>query len=136
MGFVAVVKRVETQCSDWLLAGPPVSRNSTAGKDEFIFSLKSGSYPLCRPTSLLSASHHLHKPNANLYCSQKHIFIAGITLFNSLTPSVTKFKNDKAKYKSAFRKYLNTQQKSVCIYIIHTHIYIYIYIYIYILSRQ
>ena len=108
MGLISIVKGMETQCSDWLLAGPSVNQNSTAGKGELIFILKSGPYPHCRPTSLLSASHRLHKPNANISCFQKRSFIAGITLFNILTISVTKLKNDKAKFISAFRIYLNT----------------------------
>jgi len=35
-------------------------------------------------------------------------FYAGIKIFNSLPPSVTILKNDKAKYKAALRKYLHT----------------------------
>jgi len=111
MGFVSVVKAMETQCSDWLLAGPLVNQNSTAGKDEFILNLKSGPYPHCRPTSLLSASHHLHKQNANQSCFQKPTFIAGITLLNCLTLGVTE-KNDRAKFKSTFRKHLTTHSKT------------------------
>jgi len=38
-------------------------------------------------------------------CFQKSTFYAGIKIFNSLPPSVTILKNDKAKFKAAFRKY-------------------------------
>jgi len=57
----------------------------------------------------ISNKHHLHRPNANLSCFQKSIFYAGIKDFNSLPPSLTTFKNDKAKFKAALRKYLNTR---------------------------
>jgi len=67
---------METQCSDWLLADPPVNWNSAAGKGEIIFSLKSVPHARCKPTSLMSASHHLHTPSANLSCFQKRTFIA------------------------------------------------------------
>ena len=52
--------------------------------------------------------HHLHGPNANLSCFQKSTFYAGIKIFNSLPPSLTILKNDKAKFKAALRKYLPT----------------------------
>jgi hypothetical protein len=52
--------------------------------------------------------HHLHRPNANLSCSQKSIFYACIKIFNSLSRSLTVPKNKKAKFKLALRKYLNT----------------------------
>jgi len=48
--------------------------------------------------------HHLHKPNANLSCFQRSTFYAGITIFSSLSTSVTIPKNDKAKFKAALRK--------------------------------
>jgi hypothetical protein len=51
--------------------------------------------------------HHLHRLNANLSCFQKSIFYAGIKIFNSTQFSVTILKNDKAKFKAAFRKYLH-----------------------------
>jgi len=52
--------------------------------------------------------HHLHSPNANPSCFQKNTIYAGIKIFNSLQPSLSKIKNDKAKFKEAIRKYLNT----------------------------
>jgi len=59
--------------------------------------------------------HHLHGPNANLSCFQKSTFSAGIKMFNNLLPSVTILKNDKAKFKAAFRKYLHTHS-FYCVY--------------------
>jgi len=52
--------------------------------------------------------HHLHRPNVNLTCFQKSTFYTGIKIFNSIPPSVKMFKNDKAKFKAALRKYLHT----------------------------
>jgi hypothetical protein len=52
--------------------------------------------------------HRLHRPNANLSCFPKSTFHAGIKFFNSLLPSVTILKNDKAKFKAVLRKYLHT----------------------------
>jgi hypothetical protein len=51
--------------------------------------------------------HHLHRPIANLSCSQKSAFDSGIRIFNSLPHSVTNFKNEKAQFKVALRRYLN-----------------------------
>ena len=53
--------------------------------------------------------HHLHRPNANLSCFQNSTLYSGTKIFNSLPPSVTILENDKAKFKSDLRKYLNTQ---------------------------
>jgi len=53
--------------------------------------------------------HHLHRPNANLSCFQNSKFYAGIKMVNSLPPSLTILKNDKAKFKAALRQYLNAQ---------------------------
>jgi len=53
-------------------------------------------------------NNYFHRPNANLSCFQKSTFYAGIKIFNSLPPSVTILKNDKAKFKAVFKKYLNT----------------------------
>ena len=44
--------------------------------------------------------HHLHRQNANLPCCQKSALYAGIKIFNSLPPSMTILKNDKAKFKA------------------------------------
>jgi hypothetical protein len=51
--------------------------------------------------------YHVPRPNANLSCFQKNTLCAGITIFNSLPHGVTLFKNEKAKFKVALRKYLN-----------------------------
>jgi hypothetical protein len=40
---------------------------------------------------------------------KKSTFYADIKIFNNLPPSVTILKNDNAKYKTALRKYCNTQ---------------------------
>jgi hypothetical protein len=52
-------------------------------------------------------------------CFQKNTFYAGIKIFNSLPPSVTILKNDKAKFKAALRKYLNTHSfyTKNCVYL-------------------
>ena len=39
--------------------------------------------------------HHLHRPNANIFCFQKSTFYAGIKIFNSLQRSLTILKNEK-----------------------------------------
>ena len=52
--------------------------------------------------------YHIQRPNANLSCFQGRTFYAGIKIFNSLPPSVTILKNDKAKFKATLRKYLHT----------------------------
>ena len=52
--------------------------------------------------------HHLRSQNGNLSCLQKSAFCAGIKLFNSLPPGVTILRNDKAKFKVGFTKYLHT----------------------------
>jgi hypothetical protein len=51
--------------------------------------------------------HYLHRSNAKQSCSEKRTFYADIKIFNSLAPSVTVFKNDKAKFKAVLRKYLH-----------------------------
>jgi len=52
--------------------------------------------------------HHLHSPNGNLSCLRKSTFYAGMKIFNSLPPNVTILRNDTAKFKVGFRKYLHT----------------------------
>jgi hypothetical protein len=52
--------------------------------------------------------HQLHRPNANLSCLQKSTFYTGIKIFNSLAPSVTVIKKDKAKFEATSRKYIHT----------------------------
>jgi hypothetical protein len=56
----------------------------------------------------IRTKHLLHRANANLSCFQKSTFYAGIKIFNSLPHSLTVLKNEKAKFKLALRKYLNT----------------------------
>jgi len=51
---------------------------------------------------------HFHTHNAKPSCSQKSTFYAGIKIFSSLPCNLTILKNEKAKFKSALRKYLNT----------------------------
>ena len=38
--------------------------------------------------------HHLHSPNAKLFCFQKSTFCAGIKIFNSLPSTAAILKND------------------------------------------
>ena len=45
---------------------------------------------------------------SNLSCFLQSTFYAGITIYNGLPPSLTILKNDKAKFKTALRKHLNT----------------------------
>jgi hypothetical protein len=52
--------------------------------------------------------HHLHRPNANLSCFQKSAHYAGIRIFNRLPLCLSVLTNDKAKFKKAVQKYLNT----------------------------
>jgi hypothetical protein len=53
--------------------------------------------------------HQLRKTNANTsFIFKKNTFYAAIKIFSMLPPSVTTLKNDKAKFKAALRKYLNT----------------------------
>jgi hypothetical protein len=52
--------------------------------------------------------HHFCTHNPNPGCSQKSTFYAGIKIFNSLPRNLTILKNEKAKFKAALRKYLNT----------------------------
>jgi hypothetical protein len=51
--------------------------------------------------------HHFHRPNANPSCYQQNTFYAGLKVFNVLPPSVTILKNDKVKFRAAYRQYLN-----------------------------
>jgi hypothetical protein len=52
--------------------------------------------------------HHLHWPNVNLSCFQKSTLYDGIRIYNSLPCRITSLKNEKAKFKVALRRYLNT----------------------------
>ena len=51
---------------------------------------------------------HFHGPIANLSCFQKSAFYSGIRIFNSLPRELTNLKNEKAKFKVALKRYLNT----------------------------
>jgi hypothetical protein len=50
----------------------------------------------------------LHHEITNLSCFQRSTFFASIKIFNSFPHSLTILKNDKAKFKAALRKHLNT----------------------------
>ena len=52
-------------------------------------------------------NEHHHRTNANQTWCQKSMFYAGIKIFNCLPPCVTIFKNGKAKFKTASKKYLH-----------------------------
>ena len=53
--------------------------------------------------------HHFIRPNAELFCCQESTFHVGIQTFNSLPRCLRILKKEKAKFKVAVRKYLNTQ---------------------------
>jgi hypothetical protein len=53
--------------------------------------------------------HNLHRPIANLSSFQKSAFYSGMRIFNSLPRSLTNLKNEKARFKVEFRRYLNAQ---------------------------
>ena len=63
---------------------------------------------------------HLHTSHANLSCFQTSTFYAAIRIFNSLPPSVTILKHDKAKFKAALRKYLDKH----CLYSVDEYFYV------------
>jgi len=63
-----------------------------------------------------SDMHRLHRTNANLFSFQKSKFYFGSKIFSSLPPSMTIFKNDKAKFKAALTKCLYTVQYSTVQY--------------------
>jgi hypothetical protein len=52
--------------------------------------------------------HHLHRPNANLSCFQKSTLYDGIRTYSDLLHSLTSLKNEKAEFKVALKRYLNT----------------------------
>jgi hypothetical protein len=52
--------------------------------------------------------HHLHRPIANLTCFQKSTYYSGIKIFNNLPSSLKHLMNEKAKFKVALKRYLNT----------------------------
>jgi hypothetical protein len=51
--------------------------------------------------------HHLHRPVANLTCFQKSTY-SDINIFNNLLSSLKSLVNEKAKFKVAPKRYLNT----------------------------
>jgi len=51
--------------------------------------------------------HHFHRLVANLSCFQKGASYSGIRIFNSLSRSITNFKNEKTHFKVALKKFLN-----------------------------
>ena len=52
--------------------------------------------------------HCLHKPTANLSCFQKSAYYAGINIFNNLPSDLKGLMNEKARFKIALKRYLNT----------------------------
>jgi hypothetical protein len=52
--------------------------------------------------------HNLHRPTANLSCFQKNAYYAGIKIFNNLPSDLKSLMNDKAQFKIALKRYLNT----------------------------
>jgi len=61
-------------------------------------------------TILIQGTHiiFMNRCQPSLF-TKKSTFSYGIKNFNSLPPSVTTLKNDKAQFKAALRKYLHTQ---------------------------
>jgi hypothetical protein len=52
--------------------------------------------------------YHLHKPVANLSCFQKSIYYAWINIFNNQPCDLKCLMNEKAGFKVALKRYLNT----------------------------
>jgi hypothetical protein len=52
--------------------------------------------------------HHLHRPVANLMYFQKCTYYSGIKIFNNLKASLKSLMNEKAKFNTALKQYLNT----------------------------
>jgi hypothetical protein len=52
--------------------------------------------------------HYLHKPAANLSCFQKSTYYARIKFFNNLPSDLKSFMKEKARFKTALKRYLNT----------------------------
>jgi hypothetical protein len=51
---------------------------------------------------------HLYRLNANLSCFQKSTLYSGNNSSNNLLPSLTTLKNNRKKYKAAWRKFVHT----------------------------
>jgi len=51
--------------------------------------------------------HHFHRSNANPSCYQKKYILRCIKMFDCLPSCITIFKNGKAKFKAALKKYLH-----------------------------
>jgi len=49
------------------------------------------------------SKHHLHRPIANLSCSQKGASYCGIRIFNSLPKNITSLNNEKPQFKVALK---------------------------------
>jgi len=52
--------------------------------------------------------HHLHRTNANLLRFHKNAFLPGIKILNSLPPTITSLGNERAQFKVASCRYLDT----------------------------
>jgi IS1 family transposase len=52
--------------------------------------------------------HHLHRSAANLTCFHKSTYNSDIKIFNNLRSSFKSLMNEKAKFKVALKRYLNT----------------------------
>jgi hypothetical protein len=52
--------------------------------------------------------HCLHKPIVNLSCFQKDAYYAGIRIINGLPSDLKSLMNEKAQFKIALKRYLNT----------------------------
>jgi hypothetical protein len=48
----------------------------------------------------------LHRPTANLTCTQKGVNCCSIRIFNSLPSNILKLQNDKSSFEVALRRYL------------------------------
>jgi hypothetical protein len=49
-----------------------------------------------------------HRPIANLLCFQKSTYYVGIKIFNNLPSGLKSLMNEKAQFKVALKRYLNT----------------------------
>jgi hypothetical protein len=56
----------------------------------------------------LRKKDHVHKSNANLSCFEQSTFYAANKIFDSFSPCLTIFKNEKTKFKASVRKYIHT----------------------------
>jgi hypothetical protein len=53
-------------------------------------------------------NHHLHRPVANVTCFQKSTYYSCINIFSNLPSSHKSLMSEKAKFKIALKRYLNT----------------------------